>query len=204
MKEMKKSLKNTIMIGLAVVLLGTSTITYCYASEGKAAQPRMQQSQQAPDFERNGGQNPIENFGKDSQDSNSNNNNNNDNNNSGNMPQPPQGNGQAPEGVPNQGEAPAQNNDSQQDDSAKQEDGTTEATPNDKGTAAESDDVNVIDTNRGLAPMQSRGHRSDAVAVACYVFLAVQIAIILMILSYLAFSKFNKLTYKQTIAKFKN
>ena len=196
---MKKSLKNTVMIGLAVVLIGTSAVTFCYAKEGSAPQPQIQNEQQIPYSDFGNGRNPIENFGQNNQ-------NQNGENNGRNMPQPPQGNQQ--QGGNSQ--PPQQNNGEQQkpdgapNDNATQQDDSSESSqqaPQSDGTSL-TESTEITEVNRNM-PIRMRGGRSNWVSALCYAFLAVQIAIVLLIISYLAFSKFNKLSYNQTVAKFR-
>ncbi|MBR1532156.1 MAG: hypothetical protein IJ643_08880, partial [Eubacterium sp.] len=77
---MKQSMKNLIMIGMAVVLVGTSAITLRYASEGTG---HMTQADGRPQFEQRGdfdNQNGggLQNFGGSNKNNNSKNENQND------------------------------------------------------------------------------------------------------------------------------
>ncbi len=198
---MKRSFKNTIMIGMAAVLIGTSAVTISYAA---TATPRAQpfaagQTQQGA-FDGAQG-NPIEGFGN-------------------------QQGGQTPQD--NQGAFPF---DSQQSDSAQQneqqngqqaQDKTQEnadsnqapAAPDQKqeenstppsGRNSVSDEApSVTNTAKGnFRQMQPQRRGGTVIAVLCYLFAALQIGIVAAIALWLVMSKMNKLSFQKTLCRLK-
>jgi hypothetical protein len=214
---MKPSIKNTIMIGMTVVLIGTSAVTISYAGERNGAQPQFSQSQQ---FRQPQSGNPFDGFGK-----------NGNSQNGGNLQQPQmpdnqQGNNsqQPPQMPDNQ-----QGNNSQQPpqapDSSKDNGGNQQQTPGDsqensdskqKGTSASDTELNIIQTSASESDTQStadvkmqadnfrHGLRFNFVSGICYMFAAVQIAIILAVLIYLIISKMNRKSFNEVIAGMRN
>ena len=232
---MKQSMKNLIMIGMAVVLVGTSAITLRYASDGMghiAQADGRPQFEQRGDFDnQNGG--GLQNFGGGQKNNNSQNKNQNDSQ----QQAPPDGNNQTPPSSSDKqfGGRQTPNNDQQNGENdksgseqtpsdnnttdSKGEGKTDEKSANQKNTASDSSELSFVSTavqnnqssddeqNAGTTAMQGMRGRGVELRIAekviCYIFAAVQIGIIVLILLYLAFSEFNKLTYKQTAAKFK-
>ncbi len=230
---MKQSMKNLIMIGMAVVLVGTSAITLRYASDGMGHMTQVDgrpQFEQRGDFDnQNGG--GLQNFGGGQK----NNNSQNENQNDSQQQAPPNGNNQTPPNSSDKqfGGRQTPNNDQQNGENdksgseqapsdnnstdSKGEGKTDENSANQKNTASDSSELSFVST--AVQNNQSSGDEQNATAmqgmrgrgvelriaekVICYIFAAVQIGIIVLILLYLAFSEFNKLTYKQTAAKFK-
>ena len=202
MKEMKKSIKNFIMIGMAVVLVGTSAVTFTYASDKGAMMPQQSFSQefgQRDGFGQSGGNNPLEGFGSDNSQNGAQQNTppsmNGSGQNGNTQQSPPSDNQQSSD---NQNAPQTPPSDSQQNDDSK----TTEnATPNEKDTATSNEDLTVTNTAK-MMPQQRGGH-GDVISVLCYLFGGLQIGIIVLILLYLAFSEFNKMSFNQTLSKFK-
>ena len=194
------------MVAMAVVLVGTSAVTFSYASDKTVAPPTMNQGEQfnqgnnQNDF-KNDGENPLENFGEKSNQSGSSDRptppNMNGNSDGKSSATPPSDNQQDSQSDSQQGNQPPEMPDSNQQDN----DSSDSSSANGKGTSASGDELNVIDTAR---PMQREfGGHSDIISVLCYLFGALQIGIIVMILVYLAFSEFNKLSFSQTVSKFR-
>lgn len=203
---MKKSIKNTIMIGMAAVLIGTSAITFSYAQiNDHQGQPPMSFSQsgdrqmQGKDF---GGQKPdFDNKqdnqqGGDSQQAPPSQNNQKD----GNAQQaPPEQNGQQQGEQPQNG-AQSQNKDgnstkaSDAETSLESEISTAENTSNQDEQKRQ-----MPDAPQGFGQMQmpQQSSNSKFASIICYAFMAVQLAIILMIIAYLFLSKFNTLSFNQ-------
>lgn len=208
---MKKSMKNLIMVGMAVVLVGTSAITIKYASNETGHPPQvngMPQFEQRGDFNNQNGKS-IQDFGNQNGGSTQGKN--------GNQPQtPPNGNqndnGQFGKQQPDNNQNSTEDN-SGSDNSKSQNDSSQSGSnnqsdsnaPNQKATSADSSALNFESTeNTAMQGFNQRGANLQiAETVACYIFAAVQIGIIILILLYLVFSEFNKLTYNQTAAKFK-
>ncbi|MBR3148653.1 MAG: hypothetical protein IKF64_00640 [Eubacterium sp.] len=212
---MKKSIKNTIMIGMAAVLIGTSAVTFGYASDKGQNMPMISQKQQFGQQDNSQGQNPLEDFGSQNKNSqggrpempeqngrqqNSKDNQqppeNNNQQDSQNNQQPPQSNGSQNDAQQNQ--PPAQQNENQNsaDDSKAQS-----SEPNSSGTSINSETA-AIQVSKG-APQQMNRPHGKALSVICYCFMALQLGIVVAILLYLAFSEFNKLSFNQTLSKFK-
>ncbi len=214
---MKPSIKNTIMIGMAVVLIGTSAVTISYAGERNGAQPQFSQSQQFRQPQR---ANPFDGFGKNGNGQNG------KNSQQPQMPDNQQGNNsqQPPQMPDNQ-----QGNNSQQPpqapDSSKDNGGNQQQTPGDsqensdskqKGTSASDTELNIIQISASESDTQStadvkmqadnfrHGLRFGFVSGICYMFAAVQIAIILAILIYLIISKMNRKSFNEVIAGMRN
>lgn len=203
--NMKRSIKNTIMIGMAAVLIGTGTITYAYANSCAGANaPQTQMGQQMPDFKNDGGMNRFDNDNK---------------NGGGKQMQPPQqnendNNKQAPQqNGDNQNTPPQQNGEqsSQTSPSLPQNENNTNSneqnaessegnSANNSNTSAESADAEfeALASNLNQNGMKERkGFNGKVKSFLCYAFLAVQLAIFLLILIYLILSKFNKLSFNQ-------
>lgn len=209
---MKKALKNTIMIGMAAVLIGTSAVTFSYASEKQhiASMPQSGYSQQMPDF---GGKNDFSGgFSNDGQDGFP----------GGNQqtPQAPNAGGnqqqspQAPNSDGNsnnnqkQQQPPQQNDsgDSQQStqpglpDNNNESEKSAESSTDSKGTSTAGSDLEFeqlaagIETETADRRMMKKGG-FNAVSFLLYAFCAVQVTILLMILVYLILSKFNRLSF---------
>ncbi len=209
---MKKSIKNTIMIGMAAVLIGTSAVTYGYINVTSHAGQMPQQgfTQQGDGnsfdgkFDRqlpNGGNSPD--FG------------------SGNA----QGGSSAPEqnqtpdsGTPQQGQLPdngtqqqngsnaqqppqengdnAQQPPQENSDGAQQEqDGKSSSNTSTDGAKENTEQLSVETQAENAMPKIRRSN--TALNILCYAFLAVQLAILLMDIVYLIISKFNKLSFNQ-------
>ena len=186
------------MLGMAVVLVGTTAITFSYAGDKTSAPPMMNQSEQ---FGQSNGENPIENFGGKSEQKGNNKSNNNtppEFNAQGESQNDSQNGGQQNNQPP---QMPDSNQDNQKSDENQNSDSNENAAPKGKNTSTDS---NELSTANASMPMQmpSRGHR-DIISVLCYVFGGLQLAIILMILLYLAFSEFNRLSFNQTLSKFR-
>ncbi len=225
---MKQSMKNLIMIGMAVILVGTSAITFRYASSGTGHMPQMNgmpQFEQRGDFgNQNQGENPVQDFGNGKQDGN----NQQTPPDTDSQPTPPNGkqdgknDRQMPDG--NNG-TDGKSDSNQQNDSNDNKSDSNSAQQ--KGTSAESSELTLVSTaqqnnapsngsdqvannntqsteSTAMQGFYKRGFSLNIVEkIACYIFAAIQIGIIIMILLYLAFSEFNKLSYKQTVAKLK-
>ena len=216
---LKPSIKNTIMIGMAVVLIGTSAVTISYAGGRNGAEPQFSQSQQ---FEQRQNVNPFESFGQDR-----------GNQNDGNSKQSPQMPDNQQDG--NSSQQPPQMPDNQQDgnnnqppqapDSSQDNSGSQQQTPDSsqgssdskqKGTSATDTELNVINTAAADSDTQNtadmkmpadnfrNGGNFKVVSSLCYMFAAVQIAIILAILLYLIISKMNRKSFNEIIAGMKN
>lgn len=210
---MKQSIKNTIMIGMAVVLVGTSAVTISYAKGQNGTQPAFPQSQSQP-FEQNSGEKAFENFGQNGNGQSS------DNSNQKQMPGNQQGSGQQPQLPDNQqqgeNQQPPQMPDNQQDDSSTQsesQDGgavqkgtsTADGSADVVATSSESDSSSLNTAQHNLPP-DGFSHRGNGgiISALCYMFAAVQIAIILAILAYLIISRFNRRSYNEVIANMRN
>ena len=177
---MKRSIKNTIMIGMAAVLIGTSAITFAYAgtqNRTMATPPGFSQS-----F---GGSDSSDGFNK----------------------QFPGGDNQQPPEFPNgdssqQPQMPPGDNsqDSQQNENAQPPAQSEDSTKSSSQTSLSTDNSNTADAATTETakdfPKQMKS-QSKLVSTVCYVFLAVQIAILLSILAYLIISKMNKVSFSQ-------
>lgn len=199
---MKPSIKNTIMIGMTVVLIGTSAVTISYAGERNGAQPQFSQSQQ---FRQPQSGNPFDGFGK-----------NGNSQNGGNLQQP-----QMPDNQQgNNSQQPPQAPDSSQDNGGNQQqtpgDSQENSDSKQKGTSASDTELNIIQTSASESDTQStadvkmqadnfrHGLRFSFVSGICYMFAAVQIAIILAVLIYLIISKMNRKSFNEVIAGMRN
>jgi hypothetical protein len=207
------------MIGMAVVLVGTSAVTFTYASDKGAMMPQQSFSQefgQRDGFGQSDGNNPLEGFGSDNSQNGAQQNtppSMNGSGQNGNTQQtPPSDNQQssdnqnAPQAPPSDSQQSSDNQNAPQtppSDNQKSDDSkTTEnATPNEKDTATRNEDLNVTNTAKMMP--QQRGSHGDVISVLCYLFGGLQIGIIVLILLYLAFSEFNKMSFNQTLSKFK-
>ena len=204
------------MIGMAAVLIGTSAITFSYASDRQnniQMQP-PQMSQQGGMQEQ--GQNPFESFGGDNQQGPQQNNQ--------QMPQPPQDNQQngqstqdnqqsnQPPQAPQNGEqqnsqpeAP-QNNQQQSSDNASGDSSDSSASNNaaqsKTNTSADSEELTATDVSKQMMPQAEKGSVVGSVTqVLCYLFGGLQIIIVAAILLELILSKFNKLSFNQILSK---
>ncbi len=172
---MKRNVKNIIMIGMAIVMIGTSAITCRYAetqSRGFNSPPSFSQSE-------NGSRQftpPQGGFPGGSQNGNSN-------------QQPPEfpGNGNSSE-MP---ELPDGNNNAQSQDNSEEKSENNSSSNTSVETAQSSGEMN------SMRAMPSMKKQSNVLSILCYAFMAVQLAILLMIIAYLIVSKFNKLSYNQ-------
>ena len=207
---MKQSIKNTIMIGMAVVLVGTSAVTISYAQTNRGAQPDFAQ-QQFGQFEQNSNRDAFENFGQNGNSQSS------DNSNQNQLPGNQQGSSQQPQSPGNQqGAQPPQMPDNKQGDSSAQSESQDSGTAQQKGTSVtesdsdaittaqnSSDSLNTAQSNLPPAGFDRRGG-FKTISALCYMFAAIQIAIILAILAYLIISRFNKRSYNEVIANMRN
>lgn len=215
---MKKSIKNTIMIGMAVVMIGTSAITFSYASLNEhreiSAPPEFSQSQQGKNgFNENNFERRLPN-GENSDRMPDFNNGSQQNSQQNGQKQPPQKEQQpnssdnsenkTPDGnAPQQSEGNApQQPQSGQNSQSQQNGSESNSNANSTDTSLESDTAEIeLLTSEGEAatakamPVMKRN--TGAVIVISYIFFAVQIAIILMIIAYLIVSKFNSLSFNQ-------
>ena len=201
---MKKSIKNTIMVGMAAVLIGTTAITFAYADRNNA--PSMVPYSQS--FEQQDSGNPLESFGNDNQQNlpplnrqdNQNSQNNQDSQN--NQKRQSDKNAQRPQGPPSDNrQAPSNADDAQSENDAETEgNGTAQ-----KGTAA-TGDAEIINVNKNGMPSRNNMPRQSnfhAIVILCYLFGALQIMIVAAIALYLFLSKGNSLSFQQILTKFK-
>ncbi len=215
---MKPSIKNTIMIGMAAVLIGTSAVTISYAGGRNGAKPQISQSEQ---FEQRQDGIPFDSFER---------NGNAQNGGNSQQPQMPDGNRQRGNNAqPPQTPDSQQGSDSQQapqtPDSSQDKSDNEQQTPDEsqngnngkqKDTVASDTALNAVQTSvsesgaRNTADMKMpadnfrRGGGFNAVSALCYMFAAVQIAIILSILLYLIISKMNRKSFNEVIAGMRN
>ena len=220
---MKKSIKNTIMIGMAAVLIGTSAVTISYAQQNKGAAPFAPPSfsQQS---DRNQNENPFESFNQ-----NGNNQNggfgdrqlpeNQQNGSSSDIPSPPDenqsgGNSQqsrAPGGSQDssgssQQQAPnsTEGSDSNSDNSNSNNSSSSAANTSLSVEALAEEDAVSQNTSQQRMPANGVKNRNGSVISAlCYMFAALQIAIILSILAYLIISKMNRISFNEVLANMK-
>ena len=208
---MKKSIKNTIMIGMAAVLIGTSAVTISYAKDGKGANgfspPSFSQqssgNQSSSPFENfsNDGNNQNGGFGKNQTPGNQ------QNGSSSEQPQPPSS--QQNDSSSQQQQPPGnQQNDSgsQQSQSSQSSDSNTQSSSSAANTSLSvetlaAEDASASNTAKQHLPQNSFKHKETSIVMAlCYMFAALQIAIILAILAYLIISKFNEISFNEVLA----
>ena len=202
-KFMKKSIKNTIMIGMAAVLIGTSAITVSYAKGSRSMQmPTPPSQSQQSDENQNG--NPFENFSQNSGSQNSNSSQqpqmpNQQNGNSSQQPQRPDGNSSATPQAPNNEQSDSNSNQSKSDSSTESSgSSSTNTSLSIEALAAEDADAQ---TSQQMMPANDfKGRNTSVISALCYMFSALQIAIILAILAYLIISKFNEVSFNEVLA----
>ena len=219
---MKKSIKNTIMIGMAAVLIGTSAVTISYARGNKGAQmmpPQIQSGQ----FENQQGNNPFGGFDQDQSGSNQNGNKSNrpqmpgnqqgGNSDSSQQPQAPgnQSSGDSNNQLPqapndqNSGGNTQQNSDNGSEKSSSEKsssDSSTNTSLSVESLAAE-DAAQSTEQNTAQKNLPSNGFNrkgTNVISALCYMFAALQIAIILAMLIYLIISKMNKISFNEVLA----
>ena len=142
------------------------------------------------------------------------------------MPDNQQGNNsQQPPQMPDNQQGSNSQQPPQAPDSSKDNGGNQQQTPGDsqensdskqKGTSASDTELNIIQTSASESDTQStadvkmqadnfrHGLRFNFVSGICYMFAAVQIAIILAILIYLIISKMNRKSFNEVIAGMRN
>ena len=210
---MKKSIKNTIMIGMAAVLIGTSAITVSYAQINKGANQFAPPSfSQQADGEQNG--NPFENFDRDADGKNSNGfNQSHMPNQQGDSSQQPQAPNQQNGDSSQQPQAPNQQNgdssqqpqappsNSENSDSKTESDSSSSTNTSLSVEALAAEDGNTTQSTQQKMPTNGfRGKNGGVISALCYMFAALQIAIILAILAYLIISKFNDISFNEVLA----
>ena len=192
---MKKSIKNTIMIGMAAVLIGTSAVTISYAKEGKGANafspPSFSQQ-----FDGEQGGNPFENFSRngDSQSGGFDKNKMPDNQQNGNSQQPQPPSNQQDSDSSQQPQAPGSSNESSTESSSS----STNTSLSIDSLASE--DASAQTAQKNMPSNNFRGSSIGAISALCYLFAALQIAIILAIIAYLIISKFNDVSFNEVLA----
>ncbi len=226
---MKRSIKNIIMTGMAIVMIGTSAITCSYAGiqshSGNMTPPAFSQqengqgqfgpsqggmqgkndnnsSKQMPEMNGNGSdsnnsQQPPEMNGNGSDSNNSQqppemNGNGSDSNNS---QQPPEMNGNSSDSNNSQQPPEMDGNTSGSDNSQSDSKSSNTSTDNTAAVTQTS-----LDTSEAkMSPVMNKNN--SGIAALCYIFLAVQLAILLMIIAYLIISKGNKLSFNEVFKK---
>ena len=202
---MKKSIKNTIMIGMAAVLIGTSAITISYAKENRA--PQFSPPSQSQQSSGNQSGNPFENFNQNGDNQQGNNFKNRqlpDNqkgsdssgSNSNQPPQPP--NNQQGESNPQQEQAP--NNSDSGESSTESKDSSTNTSLSIESLAQDDAQNTAM---QGFPDNNFKSKNSTVISALCYMFAALQIAIILSILAYLIISKMNRISFNEVLANMK-
>ena len=197
---MKRSIKNTIMIGMAAVLIGTSVITFSYAdlkgNGGSFTPPSFSQSENMP-----GG------FGNGIPDGNGFNNS--DSQSDSQMPEMPDKNSsQTPQAPPSdsnqnsqQSETPNASGQQTPDDNSTQSSTQENSGASSSSTSVESKSNTLPSQNGFKDNMTNMRKQSKVLTILCYAFSALQIAILLMILVYLIISRFNKRSFNQIFPK---
>ena len=199
---MKKSIKNTIMIGMAAVLIGTSAVTISYAKENRGAQ--FSPPSQIQQFEGNQSENPFENFGQ---------NGGNQNGNNFNPPQRPDNQQGSDSSGENSNQPPQPPSSQQGESSNSQQPQTPDSSENSESTESKDSSTNTsysIDSlaqddsqntaKQGFPANKFRSRNTTVISALCYMFAALQIAIILAILAYLIISKMNKISFNEVLA----
>lgn len=189
------------MIGMAVVLCGTSAITFSYASQGARFDLADHPPQIARQFEQDS-QNPIDGFGQNNQNNNQSENQppQGDNQSGQQNQQPPQSGQNGQSGEQNeQPQAPPSDNSSNQQDDGKQSENSDEKANRNTALSSESSVESSAQTTGNMPQMQRRG--TSAISVICYLFFAIQIMILLLIFVYLALSKFNRISFNEVAQK---
>ncbi len=201
------------MVTMAVVMIGTSAVTYSYAGmqtrraempsgivqfdrerEGSSSDGKFEKG--LPNGNSNSGR-PDMNGNSQQQSPGSNT----------QQPQAPSGDSQqAPDSNAQQPQAPRGDSQQTPDNNAQQPQApsqdNSEESKNSSNTSLESDAAEIVQLSATESAMpkgdmkQTRGG-STAVSVICYIFLAVQIAILLMIIAYLIASKMNKISFSE-------
>ena len=214
---MKKSIKNTIMIGMAAVLIGTSAVTLSYAQGNRGTQmmPPQMQSQQS-DGRQNHDQ--FDNFGQSSDNQNSNSfrqrqmPNNQQDDSSSQKPQMPnsqQGNSNSSQQqAPNAQDGSSTDSKSQQSSDSDSSDNSSSKSDSSSATntalsieaLAADDDENQSTAQQGLPSNGFNRRNIGAISALCYMFAALQIAIILAMIAYLVISKFNAVSFNEVLA----
>ena len=196
---MKKSIKNTIMIGMAAVLIGTSAVTISYAKENRGAQ--FSPPSQIQQSDGNQSQNPFENFSQngDGQKGNGFSDRQFPDNQQGDSSQ--NSNNQPPQPPSNQ----QNGSDSQQTpDNSENSESSTESKDSATNTSLSIDSFAQDDSQnaarQGFPANNFRSRNSSIISALCYMFAALQIAIILSILAYLIISKMNKISFNEVLA----
>ncbi|MBE6741128.1 MAG: hypothetical protein E7570_02385 [Ruminococcaceae bacterium] len=204
---MKKSIKNTIMIGMAAVLIGTSAVTISYAKGSRSMQMPNPPSQ-SQQFD---GQQSGEQFGKFEQDNQQNNGfsqhqkpGNQQNGSSSQQPQMPnnQGENSSQEQAPNNQNDSAQTPDNSQNSSENSSSSAKNTSLSVEALAAEDGNLQAVDESaaKKSLPSSSFSRNGSIVPALCYMFAAVQIAIILSIIAYLIISKMNRISFNEVLA----
>ena len=193
---MKKSIKNTIMVGMAAVLIGTSAITFSYtqindrqnqipfsASQFDGNQMQGNNRADMPEFTNT--QKGTADLDNNTQDKNA-------------QQTPPNQNEQ---NTPQQGEQPQQGAENQNTPQQGEQNQTDDGNNNKQSVSLQSDSSESgqlpnLPQNFDKSKMPSRGN-SKITSIVCFAFLGVQLAIILMIIAYLFVSKFNRLSFNQ-------
>ena len=195
---MKKSIKNTIMIGMAAVLIGTSAVTISYARGNKGAQmmpPQIQSGQ----FDNQQGNNPFGGFDQEGQK---------DKNKQFDSSQTPDDNNNQPPQSPGGSEQPPQTPKSSEDTDGKSkgedtEDSKTTNTTLSIESLATGDSAQSADQNTAQKSFPVNGFsrkNTNVISALCYMFAALQIAIILAMLIYLIISKMNRISFNEVLA----
>ena len=205
---MKKSIKNTIMIGMAAVLIGTSAVTISYAKGSRSMQMPNPPSQSQQFDEQQSG----EQFGEFEQDNQQNNGfnqhqkpGNQQNGSSSQQPQMPnnQGENSSQEQAPNnQNDSNAQTPDNSQNSSENSSSSARNTSLSVEALAAEDGNLQAVDESEAKKslPSSSFSRKGSIVPALCYMFAAVQLAIILSIIAYLIISKMNRISFNEVLA----
>lgn len=200
---MKKSIKNTIMIGMAAVLIGTSAVTISYAKDGKGANEFAPPAfSQQFDGEQSG--KPFGNFDSDKSKQNGGFDKNkmpDNQQNGGNSQQPQPPSNQQNGSNSQQPQAPQSSNDSSTESNSESSSSATNTSLSVEAFAAE--DSSAQTAQKNLPSNNFRGGNIGVIQALCYMFAALQIAIILAILAYLIISKFNDVSFNEVLANMK-
>ncbi len=212
---MKKSIKNTIMIGMAAVLIGTSAVTISYAQNGRGTQMMPMQSQseqfdgqfqngQFGDFKQDGNFQNGKNFKQNQMPGNQQ-----GDSNSTQQPQAP-GSQQGDSNSSQQPQAPSDSNDSnsnsnsQKSQSSNSDNSKSDSSSTNTSLSIESlaaDDAESQNTAQQNFPSKGFKNRNGGIISAlCYMFAALQIAILLAMIAYLIISKMNRISFNEVLA----
>lgn len=216
------------MIGMAVVLIGTSAVTISYAKGSSGAPQGIMMSQQFGEgqnaeqfdnFKQRGNNQNGGNFGQPQCPNNQQGGNsqqpqfpNNQQGDSSQQPQAPnnqQGDSsqqpQAPNNQQNSDSQKAQS-DSKDSDNAEKDNTSTNTSLSIEALVAEDSNNQSQSTSQQSLPARSFNHSRHAgvVSALCYMFAALQILILLLMIVYLIISKFNKISYNEVIANMRN